>query len=94
MSLTDYDVRVIPRSTDFVTMLMEELSGEGERPTDLALPGATSLLANQPHLVAAFKLLRKTEPERARALVQALQRIELVRREGVIMMVPFDTVLH
>ena len=93
-SLTDYDIRVIPRPTDFVTMLMEELSGEGQRPTDIALPDATSLLAGHPGLMTAFDLLRKTEPQRARALYQALQRIELIRREGVIMMMPFDTILN
>jgi hypothetical protein len=45
-------------------------------------------------MMAAFDLLRKTEPLRARALYQALQRIELIRCEGVIMMMPFDTIIH
>ncbi len=93
-SLTDYEVRVIPRPTDFVTMLMEELSGESEKPTDLVLPDVASLLAGRSQLMTAFDLLRKTEPQRAQALYQALQRIELIRREGVIMMMPFDTILH
>lgn len=93
-SLTDYEVRVIPRPTDFVTMLLEEFSGESERPTDLGWPQATTLLAAHPDLTTALNLLRRTEPERARALHQALQRIELIRREGVIMMMPFDTILH
>ncbi len=94
VSLTDYDVRVIPPPKDFVTMLVEDYSGQGERPTDIALPDATSLLAGHPHLMTVFDLLRRTEPQRARALYQALQRIELIRREGVIMMMPFDTILH
>ncbi|MBN1359168.1 MAG: signal peptide peptidase SppA [Sedimentisphaerales bacterium] len=93
-SLRDYEVRVVPRPIDFVTALLEEISGEGERPTDLAFPDATSLLAGRPHLMSAYELLRCTEPQRAQALYQALQRIELIRREGVIMMMPFDPILH
>ena len=39
-----------------------------------------------------FEVLRRTEPQRARALYQALQRIELIRAETVITMMPFDLV--
>lgn len=92
-SLEDYEVRVIPRPKDFFTMLMEDFSGEGETPTDITMGDATALIAAEPALKTVFDLLRKTEPKRAQALYQALQRIELVRREGVIMMMPFDMVL-
>ncbi len=93
-SMTDYEVRVLPRPVDFVTMLLEEFSGEGERPTDLGFPDAISLLAGRRDLTSAFELLRRAEPQRAQALYQALHRIELIRRESVIMMMPFDTILH
>jgi len=73
---------------------MEQYSGEGERPTDISLSDATSFIAGHPDLASLFALLRKTEPQRARALYQALQRVELIRRESVIMMMPFDTVLR
>lgn len=93
-SLDDYEVRVIPEPQDFLTMLMGQQSGAGERPTDISVSAASSLLAGHPTLAGLFELLRKTEPERAGALYQALQRIELVRDEGVITMMPFDMVLH
>jgi protease-4 len=93
-SLDDYDVRVIPEPQDFLTMLMGQQSGEGERPTDISVSTATSLLAGHPTLAGLFDLLRKTEPERAGALLQALQRIELVRDESVITMMPFEMVLR
>ena len=51
-------------------------------------------LAGHPTLAGLFDLLRKTEPERAGALLQALQRIELVRDESVITMMPFEMVLR
>ena len=94
VSLKDYEVRVIPESQDFLTLLMGEYSGEGERPTDVTLSGVTSLFAGHPTLAPLLDLLRKTEPQRAAALAQALQRIELLRRENVILMMPFDMVLQ
>jgi protease-4 len=94
VSLKEYEVRVVPEPKDFLTQLLEEYSGEGERPSDLALPSATTLLAGQPGLLSLFELLQKTEPQRARALYQALQRLELIRQETVITMLPFDMILH
>jgi hypothetical protein len=93
-SLDDYDVRVIPEPQDFLTMLMGQQSGEGGRPTDISVSTSASLLAGHPTLAGLFDLLRRTEPERAGALLQALQRIELVRDEGVITMMPFEMVLR
>lgn len=92
-SIEDYEVRVIPRPKDFITMLMEDVSGEGESPTDISLRNPTSLMANMPTIKPILDLLRKTEPQRAEALYQALQRVELIRKEGVIMMMPFDLVI-
>jgi len=93
-SLKDYEVRVVPEPADFLTELMEQSSGRGERPTDISLRITASLLADQPTLAPLLDLLRKTEPQRAQALQQALQRIDLIRREGVIMMMPFDVTIH
>jgi len=94
VSLKDYDIRVIPEPKDFFTELMESLSGEGEHPTDIHLSGTTSLLAGSPALAAVLDVLQKTDPPHARALVHALRRIELLRRENVILMLPFDLVLQ
>lgn len=94
VSLKNYDIRVIPEPKDFLTELMEDLSGEGERPTDIRLSNTTSLLVGYPALGPMLDLLQKTEPQRARALMQALHRLELIRRESVIVMVPFDMVLQ
>ena len=94
VSLEDYDVRVIPRPKDIITQLIEEYSGQGEKPTDISMPDATVLFSGNPTFKSLFELLRKTEPQRAKALYQALMRIELIRRENVIMMMPFDLVIN
>ncbi|MDI6449109.1 signal peptide peptidase SppA [Anaerobaca lacustris] len=93
-SLDDYEVRVIPEPQDFITMLMDQYSGKGERPSDISIGGAASILADHPAMAGLLDLLRKTEPQRARALLAALQRIELIRTEGVVMMMPFDVLFR
>jgi protease-4 len=99
-SITDYEVRIVPEPKDFLTQLIEDYSGQGERPSDVSLSdtiGANNdspLLSEYPALATALNVLRKTEPQRARSLYQALQRIELVRRENVILMTPYDMLLR
>ena len=94
VSLEDYEIRVIPRPKDIITQLIEEYSGQGERPTDLSMPDAPVLFSGNPTLRSLFELLRKAEPQRAKALYQAMMRVELIRRENVIMMMPFDLVVN
>lgn len=93
-SVKDYEVRVLPEPKDFFATLIEQYSGEGENPTDIAIPASLGLFANEPTLAPLLNLLRKTEPRRAQALTQALQRIDLLRRESVIVMMPVDMVLN
>jgi protease-4 len=90
----EYEARMIPEPKDFLTQLLEELSGAGEKPSDLTMPAAARLLTGQPALASLFELLQQAEPEHARALLQALQRIDLLRRESVILIMPFDVVLQ
>jgi protease-4 len=94
VSLEDYEVRIIPRPKDVITQLIEEYSGQGERPTDIMMPNAAVMFGGNTTFMSIFELLRKVEPQRAKALYQALMRIELIRRENVIMMMPFDLVIH
>ncbi|UCC99617.1 MAG: signal peptide peptidase SppA, partial [Phycisphaerales bacterium] len=91
-SLDDYDVRIIPEPKDFITEMIQRYSGEGDRPTDISMADAATVLAGHPTLAPLFDVLRRTEPQRARVLYQALQRIELIRAETVITMMPFDLV--
>ena len=87
--ITDFDVRVIPPPADFLQQLMGQYSGQ-ERPTDISM----SFITGNPTFATLFDILRKTEPQRAKALYQALQRIELLRTENVIMMMPYDLIIH
>lgn len=93
-SIEDFEVRVIPEPTDLITQLLGESAGQGERPTDISLSGGIGSLASHPTLAPLLDLLRRTDPEKARVIRHALQRIDLIGREGVIMMVPFDAMIR
>jgi protease-4 len=109
-----YEVRIIPKPKDFLTQLLEEYSGEGERPSDLTMPASARLLAGQSALASLSSVagilpalqgrpwsggplgtaLGTIEPQEVRVLLQALQRIDLLRRESVILMMPFDMIVQ
>jgi protease IV len=101
VSMKDYEIRVIPEPKDFITMLLEELSGQGEKSSDITLSGMKNIFGNVPWTPSGdsssqifFELLRKLEPQRARALYNALHKIELIQKENVIMMMPFDMITN
>jgi protease-4 len=79
--LTDYDVRVVPKPKDFLEKLLEELSGEKEegKGLDARLPSLLDLA--MPHI-------KHLDPQRLGAVKQALGRLELIRREGAVLMMP------
>lgn len=83
--LDKYEVRVVPEPHSFIELLLEGL--EGEHTSDKRLPMRLGL--NETTLLdAALPLLRKLDPQRARALGTALIRFDLLRREGVVLMAP------
>ncbi len=94
-SISDYDVRIIPEPKSFIDMLIGELTGGGERPSDITVRTSPRLFdRSSPLLNALIPMLERLEPARAKALMQALTRIELIRNEGVIMMMPQDIVIR
>ena len=103
--LEDYDVRVLPEPVPFFQQFMESLTGIGGRPTDLhfeaaAVPNrAPSMhrifLNAQPPLAApAAALLDLFDEEGSRAAMNALSAIEVIRREGVAVIMPETFVIR
>lgn len=80
--LTDYDVRAIPKPRSIIEEILEQSSGEDDRKDLVRTPGGSILLE------AAAPFLRALDPTRADAVRSALGRLELIRREGVIAMMP------
>jgi hypothetical protein len=93
-SLTEYDVRMVPEPTDFITQLIEELAGTSERPTNISLAMTRAMMSTLGTQGGLMDLLQKTEPKRVQTLFQALLRIQLMQQENVILMMPYDLILQ
>jgi protease-4 len=90
-NLIDYEVRVIPEPVDFMTLLMEDLLGSSgrESPSDVTVSNERlSLPMGLAKEQGLFSLLERVEPHRARAFVQTLRCIELMRSENVLLVMP------
>jgi protease IV len=92
--LTDYDVRVVPAPKNFLEQIIEEASGT----TDDA-PGldarARPMAAGPESLVdLALPLLRHLDPPRVAAIKDALRHLQLLQREGVLLMMPEMAIPH
>jgi protease-4 len=88
--LKDYEVRVVPEPKNFIERLLQQAAGEqDEKPgLDVAGPrlGAAGPQASLVRL--ALPYLRDLDPQRVRLVVRALERLQLVQQEGVILMMP------
>ncbi|NOT02687.1 MAG: signal peptide peptidase SppA [Phycisphaerales bacterium] len=91
-SISTYEVRVLPKPKNLVEAVMAELTGQGERPTDLHLRERVAMEfgGGRSAWEALLPMLERVEPQRARLLMQALKRIELLSRESVLVMMPMD----
>ena len=79
--LTDYDVRVVPKPKSFLEQLMEDGADNDSRKGLDVVHKPTLLELAQP-------FLRSLDPTRAELVRIALGRLELLNREGVILMMP------
>ncbi|QDU37995.1 Protease 4 [Maioricimonas rarisocia] len=81
----DYDVRVVPRPTNFLEELLNELSGQQNKDNgDLQLAGPTgSGLVD-----AALPMLRQLDPRRLQLVLSALRQAELLKHERVMLTMP------
>jgi protease-4 len=81
--LTEYDVRVLPEPKPFLERLMEEATGEQED-----RPGLDTRAAKASLVDLAMPYIRHLDPERVQLIRAALQRLQLLQQEGVILMMP------
>ncbi|MEE9296659.1 MAG: signal peptide peptidase SppA [Phycisphaerae bacterium] len=94
-SISDYEVRVIPESKSFLDMLFQEMTGKGDRPTDISVRMPLRLSGQfSPLFDTVLPLLNRLEPLRAKALMRGIQRIELLRKERVITMMPTEIIIR
>jgi protease-4 len=77
----DYDVRIVPRPKSFFELLLEDSNtDDGRKGLDLS---------TRPLLIElALPYLRSLDPGRAALVRTALGRLELLRRDGIVVMMP------
>ena len=87
--LTDYDIRVVPEPKNFLERLLEELSGEKDETKGSGV-GVSAPARTQESSLAdlALPYLQHMDPQRVALIKAALQRLQLMQREGAAVMVP------
>jgi protease-4 len=83
--LDKYELRIVPEPKGFLEMLLDG-SGE-EKTSDKRLNGRT-MVQESPFLQAALPLLQRLDPQRLAAVRMALMRLDLLEREGAVLMAP------
>ena len=96
--ISDYETRVLPEPKKLMDIKVEAFGG-GKEEDDFTLDTRSasrwSLLAQDaPLLQTLLPLVSELEPLRARALLTALTRLQLIHEEGAVMMMPFELVVH
>jgi protease-4 len=81
--IKDYDVRVIPEPKNFLEQFMEQLSGDKDVASQV---GAAA--GEGPLLKLAASCIQNLDPRRAAAVVSVLRRLEILRKEGVVLTMP------
>ncbi len=89
--LTDYEVRVVPAPKSFLEQLIEEASGAADDTPGVDVGVRPS--AGPASLVdLAMPFLRHLDPRRVAAVTDALRHLQLLQREGVLLMMPEDAI--
>ncbi|MCH8316861.1 MAG: signal peptide peptidase SppA [Planctomycetes bacterium] len=90
-SLGEYEIRVIPEPPNIFDLL------SGNRDADEFFGSSSVLkpaLLDSPPFRTLLPVIAKLDPLRAKAVVRALQRIELIHREGVVTIMPTEFVIR
>ncbi|HEY3242494.1 MAG TPA: signal peptide peptidase SppA [Phycisphaerae bacterium] len=95
-NLSDYEVRVVPKPKNLIEMVIDSLTGHQDDEGQFSLSSSTHALlkADAPLLQSALPLLEQLDPQRTRAVWRTLMRLELIRREGVITMMPEELIIR
>ena len=92
VGLSDYEIRVIPEPPSIFD-IFKGSNRDSEEFTILPGRGQSSLMAVEPFRTM-LPAIAKVDPLRAAAILRTLQRIELIRRESVIAMMPDELLIR
>ena len=81
-----YEVRVVPEPKNFMEQLMSGANGDPEASESIS--ARTSRIAQPSLLNAALPYLQVLDPERVGSVLRALEQLEIISHEGVVLMTP------
>jgi protease-4 len=89
-NLTDYDVRVVPAPKNFLEQLVEDSSGNKDTGPGIIGPDVPPPFASctASLLELAMPYLQHLDAHRVAMVRMALQRLQLIQQEGVVLMMP------
>jgi protease IV len=85
----DYEVRIVPEPKNFIEQLVEEFSGAKDEPKELGIDLRTAAGSRPTSLIdLAMPYLQNMDPERVKLIKTALLRLQLIKQEGAVLMMP------
>ncbi|GMV96405.1 MAG: putative protease IV SppA [Phycisphaerae bacterium] len=91
-NLSDYDIRLLPEKKNFIDLLMKSLMGQSPEDEEVAVQALPRLgwTLQASAVRELLPALRQMDPFKARAVIRSLMRIELLAREGTLMVLPAE----
>jgi protease IV len=86
--LTDYEVRAVPAPRNFLEQLLEDASGAADDAPGLDMKLRPAPAGPESLVDLAMPFLRHLDPPRVAAVKDALRHLQLLQREGVLLMMP------
>lgn len=86
--LTDYEVRAVPEPKNFLDELVKELSGEEDEKSRFGLFTRLGGDRQLSLIEMALPHLRGLDPTRVKSVTSALGHLQMLQREGAILMMP------
>lgn len=86
--ISDYELRVFPRPKSPFDLLAEIFGGQ-DKPEKFVAAGLTSL----PMVSGAVEAIRVVDPQKARITVDFLRHVEMLQRDGVLLVSPTATMV-
>jgi protease-4 len=92
--VTDYDLRTLPKPTNFLESLLGEVSGQKKDEQYLMTPATLTPGANSSLADMLMPLLKSLDPQRAKMVQQAFAQLHILHSERVSLTMPVFGIVH
>ncbi len=85
---TDYKIKVLPKPKTIFDVLQEEMGGDAEN------SNVRLAIQHSDRFGSMWSVLQGLEPQKAQALMRVLEQVQLFERENVLVVMPYEIVIH